>query len=349
MQKEALEIAINSAPVTISWISDKFIYLGVNPQLASIMGKNPQDIIGTPLGSYTDHAFVLSFAKRLFASSQIELSEEISAIINDNEKWFHILGRKYDNNTKATLIGIDITAQKEAQRHSSLSEKLALIGEMASGLLHEINNPLTTINLKTQKLKRLDFNKTDEIKQQVLEIAEELLETENRINKIIKTMKEFAHLTPSGEQPKEPKPLAPLIEQAINLCEAKLTKHNIILNLDIDEHKVPVYDTEIIQIMVNLITNAVDALVENQIKEKWIHITSKIPDNFCFISVTDAGTGIPKHLQKKILEPFFTTKEKGKGTGIGLGLCQKFAMHHKGSFYIDNTSKNTRFVLKLPL
>ena len=83
--------------------------------------------------------------------------------------------------------------------------------------------------------------------------------------------------------------------------------------------------------------------------QRWICIDGNSDENHFYLTITDSGSGIPKHLQQKILTPFYTTKEKGKGTGIGLGLCQKFAMHHGGSFYIDTACENTRFVIKLPL
>lgn len=348
MNTEELEIAINSAPVTISWISSDLVYLGVNPLLARLMGRSEDEIVGSPLGSYTDQPFIQEFAQELFESSNDELSREIYTILDEQEHWYHILGRKYEKNTKATLIGIDITEQKESQRKSNLMEKLALIGEMASGLIHEINNPLTTINLKTQKLKRLKFDSAKDFQEKVSEIANQMIETEDRVANIIKTMKEFAHINPSTVDSKQACDIAALIQQGIDVCEGKLKKQDISISYNIEKDlTVPLYETEVLQIVVNLITNAVDATAG--LDQKWVKISATSKSDSCYISVTDSGNGIPKHLQQKILQPFFTTKEKGKGTGIGLGLCQKFAHHHEGCFYIDNTSSNTKFVLKLPL
>lgn len=348
MNNEELQIAINSAPVTISWISSDLIYLGVNPLLSRLMGRVEDEIVGSALGSYTDQPFIQEFAQELFKSPKDELSREIYTILDEQEYWYHILGKKYDNNTKATLIGIDITEQKESQRKSNLMEKLALIGEMASGLIHEINNPLTTINLKTQKLKRLKFDSAEEFQEKVTEIADQLIETENRVANIIKTMKEFAHVNPSATDDKQECDISALIQQGIDISEGKLKKQNIDIAYNIEKDlTLNLYETEILQIIVNLITNAVDATAN--LDDRWIKISALTRQNSCYLSVKDSGPGIPKHLQEKILEPFFTTKEKGKGTGIGLGLCQKFAVHHGGCFYIDNTSPNTKFVLKLPL
>jgi C4-dicarboxylate-specific signal transduction histidine kinase len=349
MKLEELKIAIESAPVTISWISSDLKYLGVNPLLAMMMNKSVDEIVGTELGSYTEQPFIKEFAQELFNTAADELSQEIYTIIEDEERWFHILGRKYDHNTKATLIGIEITKQKESQRKTNLLEKLALIGEMASGLIHEINNPLTTINLKTMKLKKIASTHDSDIHQQVSEIANDLIKTENRIADIIKTMKEFAHTgDESTIQQKQVKDIATTITHALDVCQGKIKASSINISYNVQHQlQVPIYETEIIQILVNLITNSIDATQGQE--NPWIKIVAYQKENYLFLSVSDSGKGIPPHLQKKILEPFFTTKEKGKGTGIGLGLCQKFALHHGGSFFIDNTSPNTKFTLKIPI
>ncbi len=348
MHTKELEVAINSAPVTISWISSDLIYLGVNPLLATLMKTNSEDIVGTKLGSYTEQTFIQEFAQELFNSPEPQLSREIYTILDEQEHWYHILGRKYDNNSKATLIGIDISKQKESQRKATLMEKLAMIGEVASNLIHEINNPLTTINLKTQKLKKLEFNDAKDLHQQVIEIADQLIDTERRVSEIIKTMKRVSHVDTTSSDTKLPCNISTLIQQALELCEAKLKSQHITITCHIEKDlELNIFETEILQLIVNLITNSTDAI--NNMQKKWIKIAAITSQNHCLISVCDSGNGIPKHLQKKILEPFFTTKVKGKGTGIGLGLCQKFAANHQGTFYIDNTSPNTKFVLKLPL
>jgi signal transduction histidine kinase len=348
MNYNELEVAIESAPVTVSWISSDLVYLGVNSALAKLMNLDVKQVIGTKLGSYTEQPFIEDFAFRLFNSKENQLSEEVYTIIDDEEKWYHVLGKKYDNGTKATLVGVDISEQKASLRKCQILEKLALIGEMASSLIHEINNPLTTMNLKIQKLQKLSHKNNENFQQAVALLSQELLDTQKRIMSIIKTMRDFSFVDINqSSDSRENINVIEIINKAIDLCQAKIKQHRIKLNYNIQhELSVTVNETEIMQIIVNLITNSIDAITDQQ--DAWIKIVAYQKNNHILISVVDSGDGIPKHLQEKIMTPFFTTKEKGKGTGIGLGLCQKFAVHHKGSFYIDNTCKNTKFTLKLP-
>jgi C4-dicarboxylate-specific signal transduction histidine kinase len=96
----------------------------------------------------------------------------------------------------------------------------------------------------------------------------------------------------------------------------------------------------------NLINNSHDSVLN--LKDRWVKIEVLDKDNFIEISVTDSGNGIPEPIAQKMMNPFFTTKEVGKGTGLGLSISKGLAEDHGGSLYYDPTSKNTRFVIKLP-
>ena len=101
--------------------------------------------------------------------------------------------------------------------------------------------------------------------------------------------------------------------------------------------------------LINLVTNAIDAIEE--LDERWIKINHIIDaeNNKIIFTVTDSGDGIPKEVQQKLFQPFFTTKDVGKGTGLGMAISKGIMDSHNGEFYINNHSDNTEFVLKLPI
>jgi C4-dicarboxylate-specific signal transduction histidine kinase len=97
----------------------------------------------------------------------------------------------------------------------------------------------------------------------------------------------------------------------------------------------------------NLLSNALDAAKDTH--EKWVKIAVEPIENFIKISVHDSGHGIPQEILGKIMDPFFTTKEIGKGTGLGLSISQGIVKVHKGELFYDRSSKNTCFVILLPM
>ena len=101
------------------------------------------------------------------------------------------------------------------------------------------------------------------------------------------------------------------------------------------------------QVILNLLNNAFDA-IENK-DEKWVEVQTLQNKNWVEIRVSDCGHGIPKEIQDKILQPFFTTKEVGKGTGLGLSISKGIIESHGGDLTIDNEAKNTTFVARIPL
>ena len=107
--------------------------------------------------------------------------------------------------------------------------------------------------------------------------------------------------------------------------------------------------TQIFQVFVNLLSNAVDALVEHKEEaDRWVKIEFAPGEDSNKILVTDSGSGIPADIAESIFESFFTTKEIGKGSGLGLSLCKKIMKEHKGDITIDGSCKNTRFILDFP-
>jgi PAS domain S-box-containing protein len=252
------------------------------------------------------------------------------------------------------LLGIseDITEKKQVERYMEdqrlkilHNARLTSLGEMASGLAHEINNPLGIIKMNVDQMRTFaEMGKLDISR--LMKISGAISSTVDRIAKIIKGLRDFAGEGESG--PFKIVKLRELISDTLDFCMAKFGRHGINLELaDIKDDLVLVCrGVEISQVILNLLNNAFDAVADKPdafVKIDVVELKDEIE-----ISVTDSGNGIPKEIASKIMQPFFTTKEIGKGMGLGLSISVGIVKAHHGQLYLDQTSNNTRFVIKLP-
>lgn len=235
---------------------------------------------------------------------------------------------------------------EDAQATLVASSRMSAIGEMAGGMAHEINNPLQIIHGKVYQLRmqaesgRLDIAR--------LSRDTEIIEsTVLRIARIIKGLRSFAR--EGAGDPFEPASVKSLIEETLELCAARLKHHGVDVRVsdDIDENlTVECRPTQIGQVLLNLLNNAYDAI--DSLPEKWVKIEVEDRGADVRILVTDSGSGIPESVRKRIMEPFFTTKEVGKGTGLGLSISRGIMERHQGSLAIDPDRANTCFVITIP-
>lgn len=252
-------------------------------------------------------------------------------------------GQESPSHAVTTLA--DITEQKfyfQALLHSS---NLAALGEMAGGIAHEINTPLATICTATE-LVRLLLKKPSIPIEQINGLIDKIDSTAQRVAKIVKGLRTFAR--DSEEDPWLVSSMSDIVTDALDLCSEKMRANGIKISLDYS-HDFMVYcvPTQISQVILNLLSNAHDAIAE--LPEKWIKISLEESDRKARLSITDSGHGIEKKIQEKIMRPFFTTKEVGKGTGLGLSISAGIAQKFLGKLYYDPSDKNTKFILELPI
>lgn len=255
----------------------------------------------------------------------------------------------------------DITQQKlehaelEAERIRSIHlGRLTSIGEMASNVAHEINNPLTVISgsldmirASLGRLKEIpdttEFGRTQ--LQSNVERAERALKQVDRITKIIHGLKRFSRHDETTE--KQEVSICDIYRSVSELCSERLRKNQVQLRIQPTELSLECNSIQIEQVLVNLISNAIDELKTHT--ERWIEISTRQKEKTVEISVTDSGSGIPPEIAKRLTEPFFTTKIPGHGTGLGLSITRTIIQQHGGNFYYDPSSANTRFVIALPI
>jgi signal transduction histidine kinase/integral membrane sensor domain MASE1 len=234
---------------------------------------------------------------------------------------------------------------KEQQAKLVLSAKMSSLGEMAGGVAHEINNPLTIINsIATKMKKRIDSPEFD--KEIFKEDLAKIENTVKRIAKIIKGLHSFSRNV-EGDQ-KVSNKIATIVNDTLELCKERFKNHEIELKVNCpNDVYLECRPHQLAQVLMNLLGNAHDA-VEN-IPEKWVAIDVQSHEFFVTISVLDSGKGIPQEVIDKIMQPFFTTKEVGKGTGLGLSISKGIIEDHHGSLRCDTYNGHTRFVIELPL
>lgn len=226
------------------------------------------------------------------------------------------------------------------------SSKMASLGEMASSMAHEINNPLTIIIGKIKIIKiMLEDLKIDNapLNQEIGRIEQ----TTTRISKIIRGLRTFSRA--AQNDPFEVAPFAEIVRDTLDLCSERIKAEGITLTVDeIPEVSLFCRPSQISQVLLNLLNNASDAVGAQ--KNKLISIKFTLTNTHrLIVSVTDSGPGITKEIAKRIMEPFFTTKTVGKGTGLGLSISKSIIEEHGGSLRLDELSPNTRFLIELPI
>ncbi|AZU62196.1 HAMP domain-containing histidine kinase [Neobacillus mesonae] len=242
-------------------------------------------------------------------------------------------------------MGIEIQAKKEIEEKMIQTDKLAALGLMASSFAHEVNNPLTVINIYAEDLldringsdPTLDNHELDNYLQKITDNA-------GRCKKITGNLLNFSrktNWTVSEIDIKE------IIQNTITLVDYSLNKKNIKLISHLSE--IPVFpgdSLKLMQVLVNIINNSIDSIE----KDGEIAISGELKDNLFCLSISDTGEGISKENLPYIFDPFFTTKTLGKGTGLGLSVCYGIIQQFGGRIQlISNVGKGTTVEIMIPI
>lgn len=244
----------------------------------------------------------------------------------------------------------DLTeAQTELLKHQDKLMKgarLTELGQMAGGVAHEINNPLAIVHAYNIRLRReleAILPLTEEQKTMFSNIERSCL----RISTISRSLLSYAH--EGAFEQDVVFTLAQLQDEFMVLCSERMRRRNIDLELISPSLQASISGkyVKLLQIIVNLLNNAIDAVSDCQ--EKWIQLEILLEGNELHIAVIDSGEGVPAHLRELIKSPFFTTKPVGKGTGLGLSIVDGIIREVNGQFYLDSSSPHTRFVIRFPI
>ena len=244
-----------------------------------------------------------------------------------------------------------IHAQEVIQQEQAkllYSEKMASLGEIAAGIAHELGNPLAAIRGRMELLQMQSKSEVIDT-EKIVRITDTIIQLCDRMSKIIRGIRSLAR--DGSNDPFSKCWITDLVEEAVLISTENFAKQGIQIQsllspLDKKIH-IECRETQIIQIIVNLLNNAKDAVKD--LPEKWIRIALTQDSTHIHLSITDSGKGIPKQIAHKIFEPFFTTKDVGKGTGLGLSISHAIVEAHQGKLWVDEQHPNTRFVITLPI
>lgn len=241
-----------------------------------------------------------------------------------------------------------LKAEKERQSlEAKLTEsaRLTSLGEMASGIAHEINNPLAIIKGKIHNLKT-KLEKEEKIdREEFVSHLNVLNSTVDRIAKIIKGLRAFSRN--AENDPFEKVVFSYVVNEAFDLSREKVKKLGIDLKVEVNENLlVECRPVQIGQVIVNLINNSIDAV--SKIENKWISIVVSENKGLVRILFKDSGSGINEKVAGKMMDPFFTTKDVGKGTGLGLSISKGIIEQHNGTLQYLPSEANTCFEIIIP-
>jgi signal transduction histidine kinase/CheY-like chemotaxis protein len=240
----------------------------------------------------------------------------------------------------------DITAQRLIQSKLLQTEKMAALGQLVSGIAHELNNPLTSIQGYAQLL--LSRRSATDRAEDAARISQEA----ERAGRIVKNLLLFSR---EAKPEKRPVHLNEVIERTLSLCsyELKLENIEVELALDTDLPQVHADAAQLQQVVLNLIVNAEQAIVMARGEEpRDGHIlirTRRVARERLTMEISDDGPGIPAEISSRIFDPFFTTKPPGAGTGLGLSIIYGIVQEHGGEVTVDSLpGRGATMVVELP-
>jgi len=279
----------------------------------------------------------VSFKDRVISIEDISGKEVVTSISSEP-----ILDGKGDV-VRSEIAIVDVTDRiKEEEERKKLeaqlakSARLASVGKLATGIAHEISNPLTNIQLATEILSQSNLKKKEKGRLNIITKNVEMAST------VIRDLLNFAR---TGELHVKPLDLERLIDSALEMVSPRLSDIKIAKDLN-GLPEIPGDEKQLKEVFANIIINASQSMPNGG----RLIIETDIEGDFAVASFKDTGEGIPEEQLKKIFDPFFTTKEVGKGTGLGLSLSYGIVKAHGGDINVKSTiGKGTTVSVHLPL
>lgn len=309
----------------------------INRPLSMILHLNNEDVYNkTPDEFFKGRAFpgIQKEISRCMQTGEV-VSIDISGECHGGKLGFFSIRFIAERNATGEVVGCIAIGRDLTERNG-----LKLLGRMAAGICHEVNNPLAIISATSQLLKketdreaRLSVGKIDESVTRISDILESLL-----LFSVDVKSEERRFIS-----------LRDVLSQAVQIWKDRFLSHHIRVYesfLDMPDERIYYHPSQLIRTLSNLLSNAFDAT--HQAEEPWVKIELEYSDHYAILSFTNSGPLIPLDNVELIMQPFFTTKQIGKGKGLGLSVANGIAESHGGRLYYDRTSALAKFILELP-
>jgi two-component system sensor kinase FixL len=353
---------LETAPDGIITIDDEGTIRSVNPAAETMFGYHASEMVGRAISMLMpgplagEHKGFIADYLRTGRAKLIGLVRETTARHKEGRDFpIELTVGEVPLGSQRIFTGIirDITERREAeaelkqlneellrqQQALIQHEKMATMGQMAAGLAHEIANPLASMDsvlqLITRHPDRLGPNTAVTLREQI-----------NRINQLVRRMKDFAH---PGETAWETVDINDTVERALEMIRFDQRTRRVDLDRDFasDPCSAKILPHAIQQVIINLVLNALDAVAE--VPEPRITVATRSHDSVCVIEITDNGRGIAPENLSRVFEPFFTTKPVGQGTGLGLSISYSLVEHNHGRLeVVSRPGEGTTFSVHLP-
>jgi two-component system, NtrC family, sensor kinase len=236
----------------------------------------------------------------------------------------------------------DVTEKNRMEVILAQSEKLAAVGQLAAGIAHEINNPLTVVLANSQLLLR-SLPKEDEDSRESVEL---IYKAGARAQYVVRNLLDFARKEQLDFVPTD---INETIERALEMLRHEMLERDVSVDFKSGKElpEIMLSPDHMQGVWLNIILNAMDATERG--KGKVTVVTNKHADEL-WVTISDNGQGIPQESLSRIFEPFYTTKEPGRGTGLGLSVCHRIIKQHGGHILVDSEKgKGTIFTIVLPI
>ncbi|AXX94300.1 sensor histidine kinase [Arcobacter ellisii] len=254
--------------------------------------------------------------------------------------------KKLNSNLEQKVI-LETSKQKEQEQLLIQQTRLAAMGEMIGNIAHQWRQPLNALGLVLQNLKfSYDIGELNENM-----MSKSINKATMLTNSMSKTIDDFRNFFKPNKA-KEEFSINENVFKAIELVESTFEHHHIKLEkyFSLEEPKFYGFPNEFSQVILNILTNAKDAIFENKIENPLVIVQTKIEDSNILISIKDNGKGISEEIINKIFEPYFTTKDESKGTGIGLYMSKLIIENNMGGkIEVKNDDEGAIFTIKLPI
>lgn len=289
------------------------------------------------MGFHLDAAYL---GKDTIAECSLTLHTSVTKVVE-----FTLSGLGIAVGDKLVMIARDMTKKIESERLFNLQTRQAQMGEMISLIAHQWRQPLAIINAITTQMRFKEYmnGNEDSIEQS------NLIKIEEQCTHLSQTISEYRDFF-RPDKPKEYFELSLLLKHALNLIEHTLKNQGIDIEEVIqDDPKLFSYRNEILQVLIALLKNSLDAFEGNDLEYGKITITLSSDDTYCILRIHDNAGGITPENMKKLFIPYFTTKNKNDGTGLGLYMSKMIIQDHcQGILDVHSQNNETVFSIKIP-